>query len=193
VSDTAPAVEEAPTVSPPPAGEAPTDDFDKERALDTIRKQREVEKTLKAQLKELEALKAEKEQREQAELSESEKLRKQLEKLEAEHTQAQGELRKSRLLEAARSAANKAGLHFHDGALADALTLGAFDGLEFDDDGKPREMPEAVKRLAKDRPYLLKPAAVASADLDGRVKSTRQDEDAARREERRARWGIRGT
>jgi multidrug efflux pump subunit AcrA (membrane-fusion protein) len=189
--DPTPTAEQAPAV-PPPAEQAPADDFDKERAMATIRQQREEAKALKAQLKELDTLRAEKEQRDQAELSATERLQKQLDKLQAEHSAATAELRRARLLSSARASAEKHALSFHPGALEDALTLGAFDTLEMADDGSVREMAEAVKRLAKERPYLLKPADV-SADLDGttRGKTSKADEDVSKAQERRNRWGIR--
>lgn len=53
------------------------DEFDKDRAMQTIHKQREEAKALKAQLKEFEALKAEKTKRDEAEMTEFQKLQKQ--------------------------------------------------------------------------------------------------------------------
>jgi len=178
---------------PPSSAQEPEDDYDKPRALETIRKQRVELKDAKAKLARLEQLEAAEQQKREADLSESEKLRKQLADLQRQHDDAQAELRRGRLLTAATRAAEAAQLAFHPGALEDALRLGAFDDLDFDDAGKPKEMPEAVKRLAKERPYLLKSAAATGADLDARARgaTSKQDEDARRLEKNASRWGIR--
>lgn len=169
------------------------DDFDKDRAMATISKLRSFEKDAKAKLKRLEELEAADQQRKDADLSESEKLRKQLAELQDQHAKAHAELRRARLLQAAQRAADKANLAFHPGAIDDALRLGVFDALEDDDDGQPKGMTAAVNALAKDRPYLLKPAAATGADLDARARgtTTKQDEEARRLEKNATRWGIR--
>lgn len=64
------------------------EEFDKERAMNTIRQLREIEKKAKADAKELEKLKAEEQKRKDAELSEVERLKKQADEL----TKAKAEL-----------------------------------------------------------------------------------------------------
>lgn len=64
-----------------PAAQEP---FDADRAMATIKAQREEAKALKAQLKELEVLKAEKAKREEAEMTELQRLQKQAAELQAE-------------------------------------------------------------------------------------------------------------
>ena len=170
----------------------PADDYDKDRAMATIAKLRSFEKDAKAKLRRLEELEAQAREQTDKQLSESQRLQKQLAELQTAHAAAQATIRRATLLEGARSAASKAGLDFHDGALTDALALGAFDALEVDELGTVKEMPEAVKRLAKERPYLLKPAA-QSADLDGarRGTITKADDESDKRKRLALRLGIR--
>ena len=66
------------------SADLPVEQWDKARAADTIKAQREEAKQLKAQLKELEALKAEKRAKEDAELTELQRLQKQAAELQAE-------------------------------------------------------------------------------------------------------------
>lgn len=76
--------------------------FDKDRALETIRKQREQERALKGRLKELEQAKAKLDQIEDAQRSETEKLAKRAEEAEARVQTMESELR---VLKATRAAA----------------------------------------------------------------------------------------
>lgn len=66
--------------------------FDKDRAMNTITKLREFEKTAKKELKELETLKAEKKQREDAALSETERLTKQAKELADKNAKLEGDI-----------------------------------------------------------------------------------------------------
>lgn len=186
-------VQAATSDTPEQAQAAAPDDFDKDRAMATISKLRGFEKDAKAKLKRLEELEAAEQQRSEKDLSEAQRLQKELEKLSAAHTEAQAKLRRHTLLDAARSAASKQSLSFHDGALADALQLGAFDALEIDDDGQVKDMSNAVKNLAKERPYLLKPATSPSADLDGvrRGSTTKEQHEADKRTSLAQRFGLR--
>lgn len=59
--------------------------FDKDRAMATIQKLREIERARKAELKELEQLRAEQKKRVEAEMTETEKLRKQADELNAQN------------------------------------------------------------------------------------------------------------
>lgn len=68
-------------VPPAPPASEPEEAFDKERAMNTIRQLREVEKKAKADAKELEKLKAEEQKRKDAELTEVERLKKQADEL----------------------------------------------------------------------------------------------------------------
>ena len=163
-----------------------SDDFDKPRALETIRKQREEAKALRAQLKELDALKAEKQQRDEAELSAAEKAEKRAAELEAKFQAAQAQLKRATLKDAAQEAAGKAGLAFASGALADALALGLFDSLEWDDD-EPKGMGAAVKDLAAKRPYFFaQPSSSSDIGATAKGKATKETDLGGLA----ARWGI---
>jgi hypothetical protein len=66
--------------------------FDKDRAMQTIQKLREIEKQAKHEKKELELLKAEKSKREEAEMTESQRLTKQAEEARAENAQLKADI-----------------------------------------------------------------------------------------------------
>ena len=88
-----PVVSTQTTILPP--AQADGEEFDKERAMATIKKLRDFEKTAKAQLKELEDLRAAKQVAEDAKLSESERLQKQLEETKAQAQTAETERQKA--------------------------------------------------------------------------------------------------
>lgn len=85
------------------ATEAPKEEeaFDKDRAMQTIQKLREIEKEARKEKKELEQLKAEKKQREDAALTESERLKKERNALEAENAKIKSDLLRREAVEAA--------------------------------------------------------------------------------------------
>lgn len=85
------AVEATEVKNTPEATADVTEEFDKDRAMDTIRKLRDVEKQYKQEKKELERLKADEARRKEAEMSETEKLKARADKLEAELTQERSE------------------------------------------------------------------------------------------------------
>lgn len=74
-------LEAKPNTSPATPASEKEEEFDKERAMNTIRQLREIEKKAKADAKELEKLKAEEQKRKDAELSEVERLKKQADEL----------------------------------------------------------------------------------------------------------------
>lgn len=143
--------------------ETDTDEaFDKDRAMETIRKLRAVEKEAKAKEKRLAELEAAATEREQADLTQAQKLEKELAALKAQHADATAQLRRSNLRDAAREAAEKAGLAFAPGALTDAVSLGVFDDLEIAEDGSVTGMSSAIKALQAKRPYLFSAAQTTS-------------------------------
>ena len=81
-------LEVKPNTPPAPPASEPEEQFDKERAMNTIRQLREIEKKAKADAKELEQFKAEAQKRKDAELSEVDRLKKQADEL----TKAKAEL-----------------------------------------------------------------------------------------------------
>lgn len=186
-----PAAVQVPAVVAPVTQE-PADDFDKDRAMATIRKLREFEKTAAPQLRRLAELEAAEQAKRDADLSEAEKLRKQFAELEAKHAQASADLQRLRLIDAAQRIATKEALTFHDGALADAFALGAFASVEYDESGDPRNLLSVVRAIAKDRPWLLRTATPTGADLDARAKGTsdKKSMDEARRDELAVRFRI---
>jgi len=75
-----------------PAEEPGEEPFDKDRAMATIKAQRESERKLKEQLKDYEKLKAAEQQRIEAEMSETERLTKQAQEAQARAAQLEAEL-----------------------------------------------------------------------------------------------------
>lgn len=145
-----PAVEVQVTSAPQGQMQTDDEDFDKERAMATIRKQREWEKEAKARLKRLEELEAEEQKRKDAALSETDKLKKEVAKLQAERDSALQEHRKARI-EAAILLAAKDARMFNP---QDARLLADLSEVTLQEDGSVTGADEAIKKLVKDRPYL---------------------------------------
>lgn len=78
----------------PPAAPAtePAEEFDKDRAMATITKLREIEKKAKQEQKELEQLKAKEKQREEAEMTETQRIQKQNDDVLAENAKLKSDL-----------------------------------------------------------------------------------------------------
>lgn len=82
-----------PVTEPPVVPELPVEEpFDKERAMSTINKLRDVEKQAKQDKKELEQLRAEKQKQADATLSETERLQKERDAIAAENAQIKSNL-----------------------------------------------------------------------------------------------------
>lgn len=131
-----------PPVDPPAAQE---EDFDKDRALATIRAQRESEKQLKAQLAEAKAAQDELQKIKDAEKSELELAQQKAEEAEATALRTRKNLEDANL---------KVALN---GKVADvdlAATALKERGVEFDDNGQPKDIAEAVESLLTDKPLL---------------------------------------
>lgn len=77
---------------PPASDELPVEQWDKDRAAATIKTQRQVEKELRAQLKDYERLKAEEQKRQEASMTKEEALQRQLAELQSRTVQYESEL-----------------------------------------------------------------------------------------------------
>lgn len=135
-------------------------DFDKARALETIRKQRESEKELAKKLKavnaELKKLQDVEAKRKEAELSELEKSQKRAQELEERLQAAQTTAQALRLRQEFGKVAARLKLSFVDQqAEDDAFELADMDDVELYEDGKITGLEDAVKALQKKRPYLF--------------------------------------
>lgn len=144
-----------PEPSPEPGPEGPTLDgkpFDPQRAMDTILRQREREKELEAQLRELKPKAAKLDEIERAQLSEQEQAELRAREAEDKATKAERTLRKANLI----SALNHPDLNLVDARAAAKL----IEGVEYDDDGEPSNLgrlDEADSLIAKflaEHPYL---------------------------------------
>lgn len=137
------------------AGGAGDDQFDKDRALATIRKQRESEEAAKRQAaearKELDEVKAQLKKFEDTDLSEREKASKRIAELESEKAKFENALRETRARQSLKSAASKA-----NAIDADAVSrLVDIKAVEFGDDGEPKNASELIKSTKEAHPVLF--------------------------------------
>ncbi|MFA6046181.1 MAG: hypothetical protein WC718_14450 [Phycisphaerales bacterium] len=168
------------------SGQAQGEEFDKDRAMATIKKLRDFEKEAKAQLKELETLKAKQAEQEQANMSEKEKAEARAAAAEKEREEARAEARRLRVERAIEKAAAKLGL---DADLAASLLKP--DALEIDEEGKPKGVEEALGELLKKWPQLKgeKPQVPNVNATDGKGGMPNQDPK-EREAELRSRYRI---
>lgn len=172
-----------PEQAPPPAnstpvdrldGQAPDDDYDKERALHTIRQQRKSEellqKTAHQQERELKELRARLAAIEEEKLSEDQKREKRTQETTARAAELERQLEQERQdrrrertrhvveIAATQERRDKTGnvtrpaFHRPDEAYA-LLNQGA---IEYDDDGQPTNIEALLAELATERPHLVK-------------------------------------
>lgn len=138
--------------------DAVSDDFDKDRALATIKKLREFEKQAKAQAKELDDLRAKTKQAEDAKLSEQERLAKRVAELEQAVKERETLIqdREARLTET-RRAALVARLAGNLGArdTGDANILAATAGVDPNAETAEADAKRAIEALKKAKPYLF--------------------------------------
>lgn len=138
----------------------PQEEFDRERALETIHRQRESEKALKKQLQEaksaLKKFEDENKRREDAELSDLQRAQKRITDLEAMLQDAQTMTQALRLRQEFSRVSSRLKLSFVDPqAEEDAFELADMDNVEIDENGKVTGLEEAIKALQKQRPYLF--------------------------------------
>ena len=145
-------------------------EFDKDRALSTIRKLRDKEREQRAQLKELEALKVEKRQREEAEKSEAERLKEQIAESERKAAALERELQDARTRQTIERVASKAGAADPE----DVYKLLKSESFEFDDDGNLTNVETLVKDLLKDKPYLTGKQSGGTSAVPATPRSTGQ-------------------
>lgn len=146
-----PKVEDPPAADPPkvdPPADPPKDDFDKDRAMATIKAQREAEDALKARVKELEKAEKSLKEIEDQKKSELERTTEERDRLKADHEASQAALRDARL----QVALTKPELAVVDPETA--ATLLKQRGLTFAEDGSPENLTEAVTALLEAKPFL---------------------------------------
>lgn len=131
---------------------------------------------------ELKDIKAKLEEKEQEEMSERERLQARLDKISKSQEEAEAALRQERARVAIVKAAAKVGL---PPELAEKLVE-----VEFDEDGQPVNVEEAVKKLAKEYPQLVKTTDNGAPTNPARRKTTLTPEDVKKMtsEEINARW-----
>jgi len=166
------------------------DEWDPERAMSTIRKLREVEKTSKRQVKELQAklkkLEEAEAKRQEQEMSALERAQAELAEAQTRADQLETELLDLRLKQAFADAIAGAELQFVDPKAREAAFLLALPELEVDDDGSNAE--QVVKALKKEHGYLFGSKARGAPNIDGEKRGKNKkgyDPDTIR-----ARYGI---
>lgn len=135
--------------------------FDRARAMRTIKQQRDSERKLKAELK---ARDEELTKYKDSELSEKERSEKRIKELEGELTAREKTLHDALLKVAIADSKHKVA------SVVDTAVLLERAGLEYDEDGYPKEIEEKLDALLKEKPFL-------KAQDDGRP---RGDSDAGR-------------
>jgi hypothetical protein len=118
------------------------DEFDKDRAMATIRAQRDAEAKMK---KERDDALAKLKKREDADLSEAERLKKEAEEGKALATSATEKLRKANLITA---------LAGTDGVVDAKAAAKLIEGVEYDTDDEPTNLDARVKALLEEFPLL---------------------------------------
>lgn len=140
------------------------DDFDKDRALATIKAQRESEAAAKqeaaAARAELKKLKDEQAKKHDEELSETQRLAKQVAELEAAKEQGDAAARARVAKSALKAAAAAAGAHYP----GDVPALVDLAAVKFDGDGDVTNADALVGELKKTRPVLFTERKPGSAD-----------------------------
>lgn len=161
------------SVAAEPAGETPEDDFDRDRAMATIRKQREDLKAAKAAAAQAAELQKRLEALENERLTEEQKRQKTFEQTqsrlaELEHEQLSWQRERQEIL--SRQAVERAAMRaVTDGKGAvtrpafidpsDAYALLDLAALEYDDDGRPVNVDKLLAELAKAKPHLVQAPA----------------------------------
>lgn len=128
------------------------DDFDKERALATIRKLRDAEQAGKATAKQLDSLQAKLKAIEDKDKSETERATAAAKEASEKLAAAEARLAEERIGRIVERAAGKMGFHDPD----DAYRLIDRKAVEMDADGEPKNVDDLLKALAKAKPHLVK-------------------------------------
>lgn len=123
------------------------DDFDKDRAMQTIKNLREYEKQAKKLQKELDAAQAKLKEEEDAKLSEQEKALKRAEAAEAKIAAAEDKLRTANLLVALADSGH--------GIVSAKAAAKLIEGVEYDDDGKPSNLDDILPAFIESYPFLV--------------------------------------
>lgn len=151
-----------PTATDPEA--EPADDYDKDRALATIRKLRESEKAGRQAAKERDDLAAKLKERENADLSEAEKLRKDLDEATKRAGELEQQVRAGAVKDAVTSAAADAGAT-RPHAVWRLVEQGA---VQVGEDGKVTGVKDAVDQVKKEFPELFRaPNGTANGGTSG--------------------------
>lgn len=156
------------------SAEGGEEEFDRERAMKTIRTLREEAKAAVKQIKEVETLRARVKEIDDAKLSEQERLTKRAEEAETKLTQTQKQTQDRINRYEVQLQASKLGIVDPDAA----VKLLDWDRLEYAQDGTPKDVDAALKALLAERPYLAaqqqqqqRPASQASA-TNGATRTT---------------------
>ena len=136
--------------------------------------------------KALEAYETAEKQRKEAEMSEVEKAQKQAAEIKAAYEALQTQLQTEKRRGAVTLAATAA--NFHNPA--DAFAFLADDAVTITDDGKVEGVDEAIKELAKARPYLVKAPAAGTQDIDANKRGTVKGKAQLDRDKVAAQFGI---
>lgn len=127
------------------------EEFDKDRALETIRKLREVEKGSKATAKERDALAAKVKEFEDASKTEQERMAARIEELEKSLASKEEEVTKTKTRNAVHAKASAMG--FRNPELA--MRLVDVSEVTFKKNGDPENIEDLLKAIVKENPFLV--------------------------------------
>lgn len=176
----------------PPAGDdgvrgdpGPADTDRLKAALEAERKaRRDAERDLSERKKRLDQLEEADRKRREAEMSEAEKARAEADAAVSRASQAEQRVREAELRYVVFAEATK--LNLHDPEVAYTLIAAR---AEYDDQGRPTNIPSLLKELAKEKPYLVRsedsaargvPDSPKPGEKPDRAEQTRQIQDRLR-------------
>lgn len=176
------------------AGETPAagDGFDKERAMETIRKLRSELKQAEKQGRRLRELEEAETAKQQAELSEVEKLKATTAQATQAAEMAMAKLREETLRFEFMLAAMRPGSGIDPAAADAAWKLIDREEIAVDEDGKPKEIGKALKELTRQYPFLAAAKAGQAPDINAGAggRQNGQQEAAARMDELKRRFRL---
>lgn len=174
--------EDDPPKDPPADGDPPakddkkadSDEFDRERALATIKRQRQTEKDLKAKIRELEGAQTQKKDDDDKDRTDASKLQAQLDATNKKLADAEEARRAMTVRLEVERVARRHNFIDED----DVYRLIDRDDIDFDDKDKPLNVEDLVKDLAKAKPHLVKAADNAGNGTDDKNGDAAKKDDA---------------
>lgn len=141
---------------------------------------------------ELDRLKADAQTRADAELSEKDREKKRADDAEAREKAKDETVRRLSILQSVRDAASAQKIDLDLDAVRDLYDAGKFRDVKVDDRGDAIGVPDFLKTLVKDKPYILRPGTVKAPDINADKTGTAKtgEMDAERRAQLEKRFRL---